>query len=96
MDNTNVGTTNVIINSVDSSNYAVSGSAAFEITKPSLTTTEVTFTGGPFPYDGTKKELNFSKSGSFALEAFQSSVENGIIAGYGDGRINSKGLATCA
>ncbi len=42
------------------------------------------------------KKLNFSEAGRFALEAFQSSVENGIIAGYGDGRINSKGLAICA
>jgi len=43
------------------------------------------------------KELNFidaGEAGIFASEALQWAVENGIITG--DGRINSKGLATRA
>ncbi len=47
----------------------------------------------------TNKELHFSdagEAGSFASEALQWAVENGIITGYGDGRINPKGLATRA
>ncbi len=45
------------------------------------------------------KKLDFTdadETGSFALEAMSWAVENGIITGYGDERINPKGLATRA
>ncbi len=54
-DNTNIGTAKVIINSVDGSNYAVSGGSTFEITKPSLKTATVTLDQSEFTYDGKAK-----------------------------------------
>ncbi len=47
----------------------------------------------------TNEELHFSdadEAGSFALEALKWAVEKGIITGYGDGRIDPKGLANRA
>jgi len=46
-----------------------------------------------------EKELHFSDSNEaedFALKALQWTVEKGIITGYGNSRINPKGLATRA
>lgn len=47
----------------------------------------------------TDKELNFSDTNAvsdYALDALRWAVENGIINGYGDGRLGPKGLATRA
>ncbi|MEY8317927.1 S-layer homology domain-containing protein [Oscillospiraceae bacterium 50-58] len=45
----------------------------------------------------TDKELHFTdvdKASGYALEALRWAVENGIINGYGDGRLGPQGLAT--
>ena len=47
----------------------------------------------------TDKELHFTdadKASGYALEALRWAVENGILNGYGDGRLNPGGLATRA
>lgn len=47
----------------------------------------------------TNKELNFAdadKISPFALEAMRWAVENGILNGYGDGRLGPQGQATRA
>ena len=47
----------------------------------------------------TEKELHFTdadKASGFALEALRWAVENGVMGGYGDGRLDPKGLATRA
>ncbi len=47
----------------------------------------------------TDKELHFAdadEAGNFALDALRWAVENGIIGGYGDGRLGPKGQATRA
>jgi len=47
----------------------------------------------------TNKELNFIdavEAGDFALDALRWAVENGILHGYGDGRLDPKGQATRA
>ena len=47
----------------------------------------------------TDKELHFTdadQASGFALEALRWAVENGIINGYGDGRLGPQGLATRA
>ena len=47
----------------------------------------------------TDKELHFTdtdKASGFALEALRWAVENGVMGGYGDGRLDPKGLATRA
>ncbi len=47
----------------------------------------------------TNKELHFNdidEAGDYALEALRWAVENGILNGYGDGRLNPAGLATRA
>ncbi len=47
----------------------------------------------------TEKELHFSdteQAGAFAWQALKWAVENGILNGYSDGRLNPKGLATRA
>ena len=47
----------------------------------------------------TNKELNFSdakEASGYALDALRWAVENGIINGYGDGRLSPKGQATRA
>lgn len=47
----------------------------------------------------TKKELRFTDAGKasgYALEALHWAVEHGIINGYGDGRLDPRGLATRA
>jgi len=47
----------------------------------------------------TNKELHFNdidEAGDYALEALRWAVENGILNGYGDGRLNPAGRATRA
>ena len=47
----------------------------------------------------TDKELHFTdtdKASGFALEALRWAVESGVMGGYGDGRLDPKGLATRA
>jgi len=47
----------------------------------------------------TDKELHFTdadKASGYALEALRWAVENGILNGYGDGRLGPQGLATRA
>jgi len=47
----------------------------------------------------SEKKLPFNdadETGDFAIKTLQWAVEEGIINGYGDGRINPKGLATRA
>ena len=47
----------------------------------------------------TDKELHFTdadKASGYALEALRWAVENGIINGYGDGRLGPQGQATRA
>ena len=47
----------------------------------------------------TDKELRFAdadRANGYALEALRWAVENGILNGYGDGRLDPKGLATRA
>ncbi len=66
------------------------------ITREQLAVMLWRYAGNP---PAANKELHFDdagEAGSFALEALQWSVENGIITGYGDRRINPKGLATRA
>ena len=47
----------------------------------------------------TNKELHFAdadEASGYALDALRWAVENGILNGYGDGRLNPVGLATRA
>ena len=47
----------------------------------------------------TDKELHFAdadKASGYTLDALRWAAENGILNGYGDGRLNPKGLATRA
>jgi len=47
----------------------------------------------------TEKELHFSDAGQahgYALDALRWAVENGILTGYGDGRLDPRGLAARA
>ena len=47
----------------------------------------------------TDKELHFTDAGEasgYALEALRWAAENGVLNGYGDGRLDPKGLATRA
>ena len=47
----------------------------------------------------TYKELHFTDAdgaGGYALEALCWAIENGVINGYGDGRLGPQGLATRA
>ncbi len=64
------------------------------ITREQLAVMLWRYAGNP---SATNKELQFNDAdevGSFALEALQWAVENGIITGYSDSRLNPKGLAT--
>lgn len=54
------------------------------------------YTGSPA---ATDKELHFAdadKISGYALDAMRWAVENGIVNGYGDGRLGPNGLATRA
>ena len=66
------------------------------ITREQLAVMLWRYSGSPA---ATNKELNFNdtdESNDFALEALRWAVENGIINGYGDGRLGPQGLATRA
>ncbi len=66
------------------------------ITREQLAVMLWRYAGNP---PATNKELHFfdvDEAGTFALEALQWALENGIITGYGNGRIDPKGLATRA
>jgi len=58
------------------------------ITREQLAVMLWTYAGSPA---ATSKELHFNdadEAGDFALEALRWAVENGILNGYGDGRLN--------
>ncbi len=66
------------------------------ITREQLAVMLWRYTGSPA---ATEKELHFTdadEASGYALEALRWAVENGIINGYGNGRLNPKGLATRA
>ena len=66
------------------------------ITREQLATMLWRYAGSPA---ATERELRFTdadKAGGYALEALGWAVENGVLNGYGDGRLDPGGLATRA
>ena len=66
------------------------------ITREQLAVMLWRYSGSPA---ATNKELHFSDEaeiGGYAQEALRWAVENGILNGYGDGRLGPKGQATRA
>ena len=71
--------------------------------KPNQSITREDFAVMVWRYAGSPaangQALNFTDAGKashYALEALRWAVENGVLNGYGDGRLNPKGLATRA
>ncbi len=66
------------------------------ITREQLAVMLWRYAGSPAAID---KELHFndiSEASRWSMEAMCWAVENGVLNGYGDGRLNPKGLATRA
>ncbi len=67
-DNTNAGTASVSITAVDGGNFTDSTSAAFTISKASLSDTVITLSASEYTYDGTAKTPSLTvKLGSYTL-----------------------------
>jgi len=67
-----------------------------DITREQLSVMVWRYAGSPA---ATDKELHFAdagEAGDFALDSLRWAVENGILNGYGDGRLGPKGQATRA
>lgn len=83
---------NGVVNGYDNGQFGPND----KITREQLAIMLWRYSGSPA---AAEKERNFNDAdeiSGFALDAMRWAVENGIIGGYGDGRLDPKGLATRA
>ena len=66
------------------------------ITREQLAVMLWRYAGSPAAASGGLPFTDGDRAGGYALEALRWAVENGIMGGYGDGRLAPRGLATRA